>query len=116
MKVISGIQFKCWKRSGRANKITDEWFGTIVEFWNHNGYYEIFIQSRSSIRVLFGKSSYGWWACIPDWKAGSHLSGLEDRMWNLERLEMAMKNKIDAITVTHALCAIAKKVTEIECA
>ena len=67
------------------------------------------IQSRSGITVIFGESSYGYFACIPDFDAGCHLGSLKDKRWNTERLVNAL-GEIDGITVACALYAISDRI------
>ena len=76
---------------------------------NYGGYYEFQIMSRSSIRVIIGRSFGGNFACKPDYDVGCHLSGQGDIFWNKERLTKALE-KVDGITATYALKAIAGKV------
>ncbi|HBY56128.1 MAG TPA: hypothetical protein DEG23_04890, partial [Coxiellaceae bacterium] len=83
------IRFRCsyqWDPDER-----DDWDGIInqiVWFANHC---EIFITSRSSLRVLIGKCSLGIFACIPDYQAGCYLSTLNDTFLNSEKLIYAME-------------------------
>jgi len=38
----------------------------------YGSYYEMQIESLSGIKVIFGKTSYGNFACIPDFNAGCY--------------------------------------------
>lgn len=87
----------------------EKWSGLIVNIINHGSHYEMRIESRSGIMVLFGESRSGYFACIPEWEAGCHLAHPSDVFWNTEQLANAMGNKVDAITVACALKAIASK-------
>lgn len=54
------MRFEC---SYKARKGAKEcWPGYISGFKEHGSHFEIFIQSRSSILVLFGKTEYGYFA------------------------------------------------------
>jgi hypothetical protein len=91
--------FSCeWKR----NKKVERWTGKIVHLHKYSSHYEIFIESRSTIMVVVGKTSRGLFACIPDFQAGCHLVDLNDNFWNTESLIRVLKN-VDGITVASAL-------------
>lgn len=84
------------------------WEGYISKFEDYGSHYEIRIQSRSSITVLFGKTSQGYFACMPDFEAGCHLAGMNDVFWNTEKLTSAM-GVVDGITVASALVYLYKE-------
>lgn len=91
--------FNCeWKNGGE----TERWSGRIAKFTKSVGHYEMFIESRSSLRVVFGKSSFGGFACLPDFHAGCYLINLKDRFWNTEKLVNVL-GSVDGITVANAL-------------
>ena len=98
--------FACEARVGRR---TQRWNGTIVGFKKYGSHYEIRINSRSSITVVFGKTTLGGFACMPDFGAGCHLSDLKDRFWNTEQL-IKVLGKVDGITVGKALCTLADEI------
>lgn len=81
---------------------TENWKGEIKKIINYGSHYEIFIDSRSSISLLFGKTSRGGFACIPDFEAGCHLVDLKNLAWNTEKLVSTL-GKVDGITVANAL-------------
>lgn len=97
--------FKC--KMEAANEI-ESWSGYIKRFINYGSHYEIFIESRSSILILFGRSSSGGFACIPDFQAGCHLVSLNDIFWNTEKLS-AVLGKVDGITAATALYQLFQK-------
>jgi hypothetical protein len=97
------MKFECVNKTEGEN---EKWEGVIKKCERHEEHFEIMIQSRSSIMVLFGKSSRGGFACIPDFGAGCHLSDLKDKFWNTEKLTEVL-GKIDGITVATALYALA---------
>jgi hypothetical protein len=99
------MDFKCINQK-RTRKET--WNGHISSIKNYGSHIEIKIQSRSGILVLLGKTSFGNFACMPDYGAGCHLASLDDIFYNTERLTNVM-NKVDGITVAYALAAIAEK-------
>jgi hypothetical protein len=84
------------------------WNGNISKIKNYGTHYEINIQSRSGITVLFGKASSGYFACIPDYGAGCHLANLNDICWNTDRLT-AVIGIVDGITVANALLHLYKE-------
>ena len=84
------------------------WSGSISLFKAHGTHYEFLIQSRSSIMVVFGKTSRGYFACMPDFNAGCHLVKLNDVFWNSERL-IAVLGVVDGVTVASALLYLHKE-------
>jgi len=100
------IKFECTMKTGKK---TENWSGMITKLTEFGSHYELKIESRSGFIVVIGKTSYGNFACIPDYDVGCHLSTLNDLFWNSERLR-AIMNKVDAITVAHALQAIVKHI------
>jgi len=89
------------------NKI-EKWSGNINRFINYGSHYEIFIESRSSILILLGRTSSGGFACMPDFQAGCHLVSLDDILWNTEKLTNVL-GKVDGITAATALCNLSQK-------
>lgn len=99
------IHFHCsyhWDEDDR-----DDWEGTVKRIYKYGNLYELFITSRSNIKVLVGKSDSGMFACIPEYDAGCYLSDLNDKFYNSEKLIYAMENPIDGITVACALKSMA---------
>lgn len=84
------------------NKDKQTWSGEITSLYNYGSHYEMRIESRSSITVVFGKTSLGNFACMPDFKAGCHLAELDNEFYNSQKLNATMKT-VDAITVARAL-------------
>ena len=84
------------------------WTGSIYKFENHGSHYEFTIQSRSSIMVVFGKTSRGYFACMPDFDVGCHLVNLNDVFWNTERLTKVL-GVADGVTVASALLFLFKE-------
>ena len=78
------------------------WGGYISAFKNYGTHCEFKIQSRSGIMVIFGRTSQGYFACMPDFGVGCHLSELNDVFWNTERLA-AVLGIVDGVTVAQAL-------------
>ena len=101
------MRFVCsykWK-NGRK----EQWFGEITKVNDYGSYIELYIASRSSLWVVCGKGEHSNWACIPNYQAGCVLSYLDDTFYNTERLMMAIKNKVDAVTVAEALKILSKQ-------
>lgn len=92
------MEFMC---VNKTTKRTECWKGKIVTFKNYGTHYELFIESRSSIQVIFGKTTRGWFACMPDFGVGCHLVSSKDRFWNSEKLSKVL-GKVDGITVEAA--------------
>ncbi|MDQ2087950.1 hypothetical protein RBH29_16090 [Herbivorax sp. ANBcel31] len=98
------MNFECTMKKGKS---VERWFGTITKIQNWGSHYEINILSRSSIMVLFGETSRGYYACMPDFKAGCHLVNFRDLFWNTEALTEVLR-KVDGITVATALYTLEK--------
>lgn len=101
------MRFQCSKETKNKN---EKWEGVITKYARHDVHYEVMIESRSSIMVLFGKTSRGGFACMPDFGAGCHLADLKNKFWNTEKLTQVL-GKVDGITVATALYALADKIT-----
>jgi hypothetical protein len=99
------MDFKCINQTKTRKEI---WNGRITSIKNYGSHIELKIESRSGILVLLGKTSFGNFACIPDYGVGCHLAALDDIFYNTERLTAVM-NKVDGITVAYALATIADK-------
>ena len=97
--------FECICKHGRK---TEHWKGMITDVINHGSHYEIWIKSRSGIMVMFGKTSRGGFACIPDFSVGCHLVDLKNIFWNTEKLTDVL-GKVDGITVARALYFLDEK-------
>lgn len=93
------MTFTCTKRWGTKS---EKWSGRITSLKNYGSYYEMRIDSLSGITVVFGETSFGNFACMPDFNAGCHLASFDDEFYNTEKLTFAM-NPVDGITVARAL-------------
>lgn len=89
----------------------DKWSGKIVNYVNYGSHIELRIESLSSITVLFGETSLGYFACIPDFRAGCHLIHPYNENYNKENL-ISVTNTIDGITVARALYVLSKNLRE----
>jgi len=98
--------FEC---ENKTNHQVERWKGKIIELKNHGNHYEMRIESRSGLLVIFGKSTQGGFACMPDFGVGCHLVDLKDVFWNTEKLTEVL-GKVDGITVASALYSIADKI------
>lgn len=97
------MEFNCEINTKKRN---EKWKGSISQIVKHDHYYEIWITSRSSIMVVFGATSRGGFACIPDFNIGCHLVNLKDKFWNTERL-VSVLGTVDGVTVASALYTLA---------
>jgi hypothetical protein len=59
--------------------------------------------------VVIGRTVCGWFACMPDFGAGCHISALDDLYWNTEQLAEVL-GEVDGITVASALCALSSNI------
>ena len=98
--------FECFNKIKKGN---EKWIGEITRFKNYGSHYEIVIESRSRIHVLYGKTEQGAFACMPDFDAGCHLVNPNDQFWNTEKLTHVL-GKVDGITVATALKALVDKI------
>lgn len=80
----------------------EKWTGKIISLEDFGSHYQMRIESRSGITVLFGKTSFGNFACMPDFNAGCHLASFNDEFYNTEKL-ISVLNPIDGVTVARAL-------------
>ena len=85
--------FECINKVKGKN---EKWIGRIERLKSYGSYYEMVIESRSRIHVLFG--------------AGCHIVDLRNDSWNKEAL-IHVLGRIDGITVACALKALADKIT-----
>lgn len=90
-------------------KETDRWIGRIGDLQYYGDYYEMVIESRSRIHVLFGKTMMGGFACMPDFGVGCYLGKLEDANWNEKEL-VHILGVIDGLTVSEALKSLIGKI------
>ena len=86
----------------------EKWQGTIESVYDHGSHYEMKIESRSGIRIFFGKSNIGNFLSAPDFGAGCHLVDLSDVFWNSEQL-IRVLGPIDGTTVAEALNKFSEK-------
>lgn len=99
------MDFQCELKRGKR---TEHWSGKIQSLKKiSDKLYEISIVSRSSIKIVIGKASFGYFACAPDFRAGCHLVKYSDLFWNKESLIQAL-GKVDGATAAHAIEAVAK--------
>mgnify|MGYP000854762210 CR=1 FL=1 len=98
--------FECVSKTGHR---TEKWQGEIIYFKDYGTYCEIKIESRSSILVIFGKTSRGRFACMPDFGVGCYLVNPSDKFWNTEQL-IRVLGRVDGITVASALYSLADNI------
>jgi hypothetical protein len=84
------------------NGKVENWSGDITNLINYGSHYEMRIESLSGITILFGKTSMGTFACIPDFNAGCHLAELNNEFYSAKKIAGVI-NPIDAITIAKAL-------------
>lgn len=97
------IKFKCELTKRNSNK-REQWNGEISYYKDYGSHYELEINSRSRIHVILGNTSYGNFACMPDFDAGCHLAELDDIFYNTEKLCRVL-GKVDGITVANAIAS-----------
>lgn len=85
----------------------DSWEARILYFKDYGSHYEMRIQSYyGSILILFGRTAFGYFVCIPDFEVGCYLSYLKDTFWNTEQLTRII-DEITGTTIAESLSAVA---------
>ena len=92
----------------KCNYDHQKWSGKIIKEHNYGSHFEIRIESRSGITVLFGQTSMGNFACIPDFGVGCHLAEFDNEFYNTEKL-INVINPVDGITVAKGLKTFVKR-------
>jgi hypothetical protein len=90
------------KRHFLCKSSNRKWSGNITNLIEYGSHYEMRIESLSGITVLFGETSMGTFACMPDFGAGCHLAELSNEFYSREKLS-GIINQIDGITIAKAL-------------
>ncbi|MBS4040150.1 MAG: hypothetical protein KGZ81_06075 [Flavobacteriales bacterium] len=105
MNTCINIPIKC-RTADKDFPALESWEARITYFKNYGSHYEMRIQAYyGAILVLFGKTAFGYFVCIPDFEAGCYLSHLKDIFWNTEALVRTI-DEITGITIAEALRAI----------
>ena len=86
----------------KTDQKLEKWSGKIVDLEDFGSHYQMRIESRSGITVLFGETTFGNFACLPDFSVGCHLATFDDEFYNTEKL-VSVLNPIDGVTVARAL-------------
>ena len=106
MNTNVNVPFMC-SNGDKDHSTSESWEARIEYIKNYGSHYEMRIQSfYGSVLILFGKTAFGYFACIPDFQAGCHLSYLKDTFWNTEQLTRIV-DEVTGITVAQALCSAA---------
>jgi hypothetical protein len=96
--------FECIDVIDKSNTIP--WKGRIINLIKYESHFEMKLQGRAIINVIFGKTNYGGFVCIPDLGVGCPTANFKDKFWNFESLHRVLE-KEDAITVACALHGVA---------
>lgn len=104
------MTFTCNLKEGSKS---EKWTGKIVSLEDFGSHYQMRIESRSGITVIFGETTFGNFACMPDFNAGCHLATFDDEFYNTEKLVSVM-NPVDGVTVARALSVLFENI-EKEC-
>ena len=89
------------------------WEASISVFRRYDTYYEFMIQHNLSILVVFGRTSKGYVACLPDFNASCYLFTLNDLSFNSERL-INLLGVANGVTIASALLFLAEKLCYLE--
>lgn len=97
------MEFECiWKKGKKVEK----WLARVEEIHDNGKFSEVYISSRSSIRLIIGYGKWGNFVCVPDWKVGIFLADFRDFFWTSEKLCRLM-GKVDGITAATVIKEIA---------
>lgn len=94
------MEFECSKRCNERK--TENWKGKIIYYNQNSEILEMYIESRSSLHIIMGKTKIGNFVCIPNYNTGCYLSRFNDLFWNSEKLT-ALIGEVDGITVATAI-------------
>jgi hypothetical protein len=94
------MEFRCSQT--KKNKKIEYWKGTIKCLKEGKDLVEIYVESRSSLHIVIGKTKYGNFVCIPNYDVGCYLSRFNDIFWNTEKLT-SLIGEVDGITVARAI-------------
>ena len=100
------MEFTCY--NALASGEIETWKGKIVEYKVNDNILEMYIDSRSSLHIIIGKSKLGNFACVPNFEIGCYLSEFSDIFWNKEKL-ISLLGIVDGITVASAIKYIDNK-------
>jgi hypothetical protein len=93
------MEFECLLKIG---KNIENWKGKITYYNIEDDILEMYVESRSYIHIILGRTQYGNFVCIPNYDSGCYLSTLSDFFWNSEKLSKLI-GKVDGITVATAI-------------
>jgi hypothetical protein len=96
------IAFECQ----RGN---DKWRSQIMELIDHGSHYEMIVEGRTRIHIIFGEALAGNFLCILNYRVSFSIAKLADTFWNTERISAEIGD-VDAITVAQALYIIADSI------
>jgi len=91
-----------------SDGIKEKWFGNIINYEEGNEILEMWVESRSSLHIIIGKTSFGNFVCIPNFNVGCYLSRFNDLFWNSEKLSELMGD-VDGVTAAAAIKFIEHK-------
>jgi hypothetical protein len=97
------MDFECILKKGKK---TEKWQASVQYIHDNGTFCEVFVTSRSSIRLIVGHGKWGNFVCIPDFNAGTCLADFRDLFWNSEKL-CTLIGKIDGITTATVIKGIA---------
>jgi hypothetical protein len=100
------MEFRCFQT--KENSKVEYWKGTIKCLTEGKELLEMYVESRSSLHIIIGKTKYGNFVCIPNYDVGCYLSRFNDIFWNTEKLTILI-GEVDAITVATAIEYIQQK-------
>lgn len=104
------IKFKC-ELAKRNSRKKEYWNGKISYWKDYGSHYELEICSRSRIHVLIGKTSYGNFACMPDFGVSYHLAEFDNIFYNTEKL-CDVLGKVDGVTVANAIASFYEELVQ----
>ncbi len=94
------MEFKC-SQTRKSGKI-EYWKGKVTDFKEGDELLEMYVESRSYLHIIIGKTKNGNFVCIPNYDVGCYLSRFNDIFWNTEKLT-SLIGEVDGITVAAAI-------------
>jgi len=86
----------------------EKWYGNIINYNESKEILEMYIESRSSLHIIMGRTSFGNFVCIPNFNVGCYLSKFNDLFWNSEKLSELI-GSVDGVTAATAIQFIEHK-------
>lgn len=94
----------------KNSKKKEHWECRVDYVKNYGSNSEILLISKSYIFLTVCKSSRGYIACIPDFRASCYIDDFNDTFWNTAKLSAALNSVFDGITIAQALKHLSEQI------